>query len=398
MLIRFAFKSLKTKMLKTVLASIAIILCTTIALVSYNTANQVQDGVISTAGFYDTIIGPEGGPLQLVLSSMFYAGNPLGTIPYQTYEELKNNNFVKEVYPIAAGDSYRTARIIGTVPEYLQRYRVKSGRMFLNPGEVILGYGVARNGFLQLGDEFFGVHGFAESGHVHNDFKYSVVGVLAKTGTAADNAIFTHIKSVWLVHDGHDHDEHGHGHDDHDRVEIKGDIVAAIVRTDSLASHARLISEYDGVLGVQAVNPASVLRELLGNLSLGRDILYVLAVIIMFLTSIIIYVTTTSFAEDSRKDIMVLRLVGIRRKTIFHLFILQMVVIAVISLAASFMISCAALWSINRLTAHNFGIVIDSAKHYPGEPLILLAVFLIIFISAVMSIIPIYKNDPLERK
>ncbi len=405
-MLKFALKNLKTKFTRTVLASIAVILCTVIALISYNTANQVEDGVISTAGFYDTIVGPEGSPLQLALSSMFYVENPLGTISYEHYENLRNNPVVKEIYPIASGDSYRTARIIGTVPEYLARYQLKSGRMFSEPGEVVLGYNIAKSRVLQIGDEFVGVHGFAESGHVHDDFEYKVVGLLAKTGTAADNVIYTPIESVWLVHGGHDQEDeevgheaegeaHDHGHEDE---KVTGDIVSMIIRTESLAAHSRLVSEYKNIPGVQAINPASVLRELLGNLTMGRDILYVLAAIIVFMTAVVIYVTTASFIEDSKKDILVMRLVGIKRKTILSLFVLQTAFISALSIAVSFLISRAALFVINQFTVQSLGIVIDGAKLYPGEFGILLSVFVIIIISALISIIPAYRHDPLEVK
>ncbi len=420
-MLKFALKNLKTRLIRTILASIAVILCTTIALISYNTSNQVQDGVISTAGFYDTIVGPEGSPLQLALSSMFYVENPLGTISYDHYENLKNNPLTKEVYPIASGDSYRTARIIGTVPEYLERYRLKAGRIFSEPGEAVLGYNIAQSKILQIGDNFVGVHGLAESGHVHDDFEYKVVGALTKTGTAADNVIYTPIESVWLVHGGHGHtdeehehdtmneahdDEHEHEHDtineahdhEHEAEKITGDIVALIIRSENLAAHTKLVSEYKNIPEVQAINPASVLRNLLGNLNMGRDILYLLTIIIVFMAAIVIYVTTTSYVEDSKKDILVMRLVGIKRKTILSLFILQTAFISALSMVISFLISCASLFLINRFTAQSFGLVIDGVKHYPGELLILLSVFVIIIISAIISIIPAYRHDPLEVK
>ncbi len=427
-LLNFALKNLRTKLTRAVLASLAIILCATIALVSYNTAKQVQDGVISTAGFYDTIVGPEGSPLQLALATMFFVENPLGTIPYEHYEKLRHNPAVREIYPFAAGDFYRTTRIIGTVPAYLQRYELQEGRIFAQPGEAVIGYQVARSGILRLDDVFVGAHGFAVNGHIHDDFEYRVVGVLAKSRTAADNVIFTPIESVWLVHADHDHEhadhDHEHGHEDtHDYVhgqpeggsgegssrqdgdmhgqeagELKGDLVSIMLRTESLAAHARLVAAYREIPGVQAINPASVLRELLVNLTLGRDILYALAAIIMFMAAIVIYVTTASFVEDSKKDLLIMRLVGIKRKTIVPLFVLQTVFLAAVSMAVSFFLSFLALLLINRFTAANFGLVIDGAKRYPAEMLILLVIFVIIVVSSLVSIFPVYRHDPLEGR
>lgn len=131
---------------------------------------------------------------------------------------------------------------------------------------------------------------------------------------------------------------------------------------------------------------------------MGRDILYILAAVIMFMTAVIIYVTTASFIEDSKKDILIMRLVGIKRKTIFSMFIVQSAFIAIVSMGISFLLSIGILSLINQFTTANLGILIDAMKRYPGEGLVLLSVFIIVIISAVISIIPAYKRDPLEVK
>ena len=71
----------------------------------------------------------------------------------------------------------------------------------------------------------------------------------------------------------------------------------------NLAAHTKLVSEYKNIPEVQAINPASVLRNLLGNLNMGRDILYLLTIIIVFMAAIVIYVTTTSYVEDSKRHL-----------------------------------------------------------------------------------------------
>jgi len=485
-MIKFALKNLRTRLTRGILACIAVILCTTIALITYNTAHQVEEGVISTAGYYDTIIGPEGSPLELVFSSMFFTESPLGTISYEYYEKVKENPSVTEAYPMAAGDNYQGIPIIGTVPGYLEDYEVQEGELFEATEEAVIGSNVADAGVLEIGDKFVGVHGFEENGHVHDEFEYEVVGILSESGTATDNVIFTTAESVWVIHDhdhdecgddhdhndhehndehhDHDHNEHehehedhdhehndhehndehhdhdhndhdqndhehdhnehdhnehddhyhndhdhndhadeeGHEHDhdehlhDHDHEEVTGELVSIILRTEGLAAHTELKSEFDEIAGVQAVNPTTVLRDLIDNLNLGRDVLFILAGIIVFMAAVVIYVTTASFVEDSKKDILIMRLLGIKRKTIFSLFVVQTVIISVVSIAISFIISYIGLHLINTFTADRMGILIDPSKHYPGEFLLVLGVFAIIVISAIISIIPVYKHDPLE--
>jgi hypothetical protein len=53
--------------------------------------------------------------------------------------------------------------------------------MFSAPGEAVIGYSIEQSRVLKIDDEFIGAHGLADSGHVHEDFKYKVVGVLTKT-------------------------------------------------------------------------------------------------------------------------------------------------------------------------------------------------------------------------
>ncbi len=136
--------------------------------------------------------------------------------------------------PLAYGDSYRSYRILGTTPAYVENYdgEFARGRMFEAPMEAVVGATVARLTGLDYGSTFVGTHGDAAGGHVHEEHKYLTVGVLKSTGTVLDNLIITDVASVWIVHDGHhgahddhstaederveDHHHHDHEHDDHD--------------------------------------------------------------------------------------------------------------------------------------------------------------------------------------
>ena len=52
----FALKNLLTRKSKTILSAISIIMATTIGLLAFNISSQVNDGIINTVEYYDTLI------------------------------------------------------------------------------------------------------------------------------------------------------------------------------------------------------------------------------------------------------------------------------------------------------------------------------------------------------
>ena len=117
-MLKFAFKNILSRKTKVILSMIAIVIATTIALISFNMAKQINDGIVNTAGFYDVAIGPAGSSTDLVLNTMFFTSNSLGTIDHELYEELEQRDDINVIIPFASGDSYKGNNIIGTVLEH----------------------------------------------------------------------------------------------------------------------------------------------------------------------------------------------------------------------------------------------------------------------------------------
>ncbi len=173
----------------------------------------------------DLVVGAKGSPLQLILSSVLHIDAPTGNIPLGEVQKVQKNPLVKQTIPIALGDSHKGFRIVGTNTDYLQLYacEFQKGNSFSEPLDAVIGANVTEKTGLKIGDTFTGVHGFLDEGHSHDDFRYTVTGVLKKSGNVTDNLILTPLESVWMVHDhSHSHNEHGepgeeeHIHDEND--------------------------------------------------------------------------------------------------------------------------------------------------------------------------------------
>lgn len=215
---------------------------------------------------YDLIIGAKGSRLELVLNTVYHIGKPVGTLPYDYYEEFESGRFagyVELAVPCCMGGNYKGFRVVGTTPdmfdeipfsrrqaelsvdeeqinqgnmtqeEIQEEVRRRSQDRFADSKSLfaegdnfgwgdfysgVIGATVARKTGLKVGDTFRPVHGFdAEQGEEHDAF--TVVGVLKPTGTANDRALFINIEGFWEIH--------SHGHYDESLDVVPGEQAAS---------------------------------------------------------------------------------------------------------------------------------------------------------------------------
>ena len=86
------------------------------------TLSQLEEGMDRDAAGIDLVIGAKGSPLQLVLSTVFQIDIPTGNILMSDAAPVIASPMVKQAIPLALGDSYKTFRIVGTSPAYVQLY------------------------------------------------------------------------------------------------------------------------------------------------------------------------------------------------------------------------------------------------------------------------------------
>ena len=87
-MLKFALKNMLTKKVKMILIILSIVISATVAILAYNVASQVNDGLINTTSTYDMIVGPSGSSTQLAMNTLFFTDKPLGTISYEYVERL----------------------------------------------------------------------------------------------------------------------------------------------------------------------------------------------------------------------------------------------------------------------------------------------------------------------
>ena len=408
------------KRAKIVLLVISIVISASVALLAYNISEQVDDGFKSTAAYYDMIIGPAGSSTQLAMNTMFFTDTPLGTISYEYVEELQKDSRINSVVPFTMGDSYNGAKIIGTVPAFLDGKELDEGTMFSQNFEAVIGSGVAEKYSLKLGDKLVTSHGLSEGGLDHDSTPLVVTGILEETKTAYDNVIFTAVGTVWATHDhsgesededhaidshtedghlppdddhGHPEEDDDHAGDDHDHDH--GEICAILLKTKSFNYYNAIRTEYSEDASLLVINPSEVLREVLDNVDMSSKIVYILCIIILIMNIFIISVITLLNMYDSKKEISLMRLIGIGMKKINLLYIMQNGIIGLISTILALITSRICLILMGEFVA-SMGIVLDSSKIYPLELAIMALIFTISVIPTVICTLTMSKKDGLS--
>ena len=385
-MIRFALKNMAIKKVQIILVVISIILSAGIAVIAFNVSNQVSDGIESNAQYYGVIIGPAGSKTQLAMNSMYFADEPVGTIPYSLIAELSTTDAkdVREVVPFSMADNYNGAGVVGTTSSYLAGKEIKSGKMFDDQGlfQAVVGYRVAKDNNLKVGDTLYTSH---SAGAISSHTKgITVVGILEETHSSFDTVVFTEYRTLWEIHE---HEEEGHEgetegeheeHEEHDK-----NVCAFLIKAKSDASAKALVNKYNGVIEVdgkavslQAIEPMSVVNDVLDETDNTKYIVYVLSAVILVMNIMVISIITLLNMYHSSKEIALMRLIGISMKKINLLYIIQNSIIGFVSIALAFALSRICLVFMNDYVS-SMGVVLNIGKIYPLEIVILVGVFLI---------------------
>ena len=219
-----ALKSLRNRAFSTSLTVGSIALSVALLIGVENVRVGMRESFSNTISQTDLIVGTKGGTIQLLLYSVFGMGAPTENVSWEAYRQWADHPAVEWTIPYSLGDSHRGFRVIGTNEDFYHRYRYRGGQeIALAEGrasgglyDVTLGADVASELGYTLGDEIAVTHGIGEVGFlVHDHMPFTVVGVLAKTFTPVDRALYVTLEGMEAIHleegassdDGHVHDE-----------------------------------------------------------------------------------------------------------------------------------------------------------------------------------------------
>ena len=235
-LLKVAFHSLRYRSGGVLLTILAVGLSVFVLLGVEHVRQEARSSFASTVSGVDLIVGAKTGDINLLLLSVFRIGNATTNIDWETVEEIGAQEEVSWLVPISLGDSHRNFRVVGTTKDFFERYQFGSkqplvfrdGAKFENHTQVVLGASVASQLAYDLGDSLIVSHGMADTSFTHHDqLPLTIIGILEKSGTPVDNALFVSLETIEAIHSDephhgdqsskhHESDHKDHGHHDED--------------------------------------------------------------------------------------------------------------------------------------------------------------------------------------
>ena len=402
-MLKFALKNMAIKKVQIILIVLSIVISAGIGVLAFNVATQVDEGITNNAGYYSAIIGPAGSNTQLAMNSMYFTDSPVGTIPYSVVSSLQQDQRVTSAIPFAMADNYNGYSVVGTTPaflngtppEYVGAKKIAKGEMFdeTKTLQAVVGYNVAKYCDLEVGDVIHTSHSASETDkHAQG---LTVVGILEESHSSFDNIVFTQIQTLWEMHDHGEEEHEGEEHHAH------GTVCAVLVNTKNPGYAMQLVNEYDGKIitaedgdtyTLQAIEPMSVVRDVLNDADDTKYIVFVLCAVILIMNIMIISIITLLNMYHSAKEISLMRLIGISMKKINLLYIIQNSIMGVISVLLAFGVSRLCMLLMNDYV-QSMGVVLNMSKVYPMEFVILLAVFAISVIPTVIWTFCMSRKD-----
>jgi putative ABC transport system permease protein len=386
--------------LATLLVVLLLAAGTAIVTLTLIVTRELENRLYRDAQGIDLVVGAKGSPLQLVLAGVYHVDVPPGNIPLDAVAKLRANPQIASVIPLALGDSFRSYRIVGTEPSLIDHYggRVARGRAWREPMEAVLGSEAARASALDVGGRFEGSHGLSERGGSHEGATYTVVGVLAPTGSVLDRMVLTPIESVWHVHDRHrpqtarDHDKQ---HDEGASAEQEParDVTLALVRYAgpvAAASLPRLINETTDLV---AASPAQETARLLSVFGVGIDLVRGFAYLLVAASALMLFVALAQALDERRYDLAILRALGAHRAQVAWVLLAESLALSLAGAAIGIVVAHVAVAALGVFIPAAAPLAVAAWRFAPEEAAVLAIALAAGILSALWPAWQAYRLD-----
>ncbi|TVQ31568.1 MAG: ABC transporter permease [Phycisphaeraceae bacterium] len=371
-------RSLSSRLFSTVTTALTVAVAVGLMLTLLSLREAGRDAFSRGGGNMEILISRDASPMASVLNAVFYAGAPPRAIEWRKFEEIRDGFPFEFAIPVQQGDSYRGFPVMATKPEFFREYRpglrdewtVERGRIFESPFEVVLGSRVAEATGLNPGDRIFLTHGAADSpdAHVHYDFDYRVVGVLGRTGTSHDRALFTDLVSSWIIH-AHDVRQNADPSvtttTEADLTDADRQITGIYARTagrpgaEVSAAWQMVFNRLRADPTLTVAAPGREMERLLSIVGEIDSIFIAMAIVVLVSSGIAIMLALYNSMEQRRRQIAVLRVLGCSRPRIFGLIVTESAILGLLGVAGGLVIYFIGAGLVAGAMRQRLGLVIN---------------------------------------
>jgi putative ABC transport system permease protein len=399
MILHVAKRSLLHRKVSVFLTFLALFVSVSLLLSIEHIRKEAKSSFYRTVSGVDLIVGARTGQINLLLSSVFRVGANANSVSWESYKRITSNPQVEWAIPLTLGDSHNGFAVIGTTNDYFEHYRFgdkrllgfqaggkfqsgkpnKSGQSPLTTThyDVVLGAEVAKQLNYQVDDQFTISHGLGKVSFSHHaEHPFTVVGILAYTGTPVDQAVHVGLNAIESIHskpspslakqtlsrnsltkqtelidveDDHAHDnEHKHEHDKEDKHEHSTQhVVKNGIDNKAIAMQPTQISAFMlglksrvAVLQVQrqvnqdkqealsAIIPGLALADLWRLVGAVENVLRVISAAVLIASLLGLSTMLLASLRERKTEIKVFRVMGAKPSFVFWLLQIEALSIA----------------------------------------------------------------------
>ncbi len=417
--LKLAYIYVRSRLLITALTVLSIALGLGLAVIVLLMSHQTRMLLGTEAANWDVVVGAKGSPLQLVLNSLYYLDAPTGNISRQVWDRLQADPTVSRVVPVNMGDNYYGSPIVGTAPDFFAGRQapdgtplVAAGRLWEKPLEAVVGAEVAARHQLALGQQIVGAHGWARSEDWHPHAPYTIVGLLARTGTSLDRAVYCDYHTVWLVHAHHHHEEeatgehepghaetegeeHGHGHGEEEEEHgpnPAAEVTTLLVSLRQPAARFGLVQEINRRERAMATVPVDEVSKLDATfIAPLRGVLLLVAYLVVMVSCLSILISLYLTIHQRRRDLVILRSLGATRGDVFRLITIEAALVSGLGVVVGWLFGHGLTAALAPAVFQRYGIFLQPGQLLPGELAVGVSVWLLGIIAGLLPALTAYR-------
>ncbi len=361
----------------------SIALATALLLTLERLRTDIRSSFTAAVSGTDLVVGARTGPVQLMLYAVFHVGGATNNVKMDSLRAIAAHRAVAWMVPIALGDSHRGFAVMGTTPEYFERFlygdrqplAFAEGRAFAGTldglYEAVVGAEVAQALGYRPGARLTLSHGLGSVGGSlaaeHGDKPFAVVGVLARTGTPVDRTVHVSLPAIEAIHLDWAGGAPVPGMRIAPELARKFDLepktaTAALVGLKSRAAVfvvQRFVNGYEPE-ALLAVLPGVALDELWQVVGLGEQALLAISGLVALVSLASLVAVVLAGLNERRRELAVLRAVGAGPRQVLLLLAAEGAWVTIAGALLGAAAAASAVWAAGPWLQQRFGITLQA--------------------------------------
>ncbi|MGJ7610732.1 MULTISPECIES: ABC transporter permease [unclassified Variovorax] len=368
---------------------------------------ELRENFASSVSGTDLIVGARTGSTQLLLYSVFRIGAATNNISWKSVQALQAHPGVDWVVPLSLGDSHRGFAVLATSPEYFTRFRygdkqllkMREGKPFSELFDAVVGAEVADKLGYHVGRKITLAHGSGELNVAeHADKPFTVVGVLARTGTPVDRTVHIGLAAMEAIH------LEWVGGAPMPGVHIPAEqvrkfdltpknVTAALVGLKNRAAVfgvQRWISTYTGE-PLMAILPGVALDELWSVIGIGENALLLMSALVALVSLAGLVSVVMAGLNERRRELAVLRAVGAGLRHVLALLALEGAMVTVLGVAFGVVMAVLGIALLSPWLQAQFGLTLSLSEPTLNEWLLMASLLTAGWLASLLPGIRAYR-------